>query len=355
MEWSLVSSLGTKVALARVEQLSPFPFDLVIKDFQIYPNLKSVVWAQEEPMNQGAWFYTSKRIESSLRHLGSPNGIERPIYVGRDVSATTAVGDKGLHDKELAQLLADAFNLESRENSYLAKYLSRRVQAEQQKQQQKQQRKQQQRKKEQLEQEEAAASRLVTALAGPRRLLLHFCQWQQQQQKRSGMHTARGCIYSAGARNMRTEHISARSCKVLVRREVLRLDDSSSGRKVDLVLLLPLFLPPLLLLRRGLPVFVRLKPRSRHQHHQQQSPTIIVIIHIDSSSSSSSAVIRISISSSRSITGSGTSSVSNRVSSGGRGDAWPVESRATWGERVAAETARRFLKFLSCAQMLPAC
>ncbi|KAL8453711.1 hypothetical protein Emed_000742 [Eimeria media] len=138
----------TKVALARVEQLSPFPFDLVIKDFQIYPNLKSVVWAQEEPMNQGAWFYTSKRIESSLRHLGSPNGIERPIYVGRDVSATTAVGDKGLHDKELAQLLADAFNLESRENSYLAKYLSRRVQAEQQKQQQKQQRKQQQRKKE---------------------------------------------------------------------------------------------------------------------------------------------------------------------------------------------------------------
>ena len=45
--------LGYKVALARVEQLSPFPFDLAIKDLQIYPNLKSVVWAQEEPMNQG--------------------------------------------------------------------------------------------------------------------------------------------------------------------------------------------------------------------------------------------------------------------------------------------------------------
>lgn len=44
---------GNKVALARVEQLSPFPFDLAIRDLQIYPNLRTVVWAQEEPMNQG--------------------------------------------------------------------------------------------------------------------------------------------------------------------------------------------------------------------------------------------------------------------------------------------------------------
>ncbi|XP_026194017.1 2-oxoglutarate dehydrogenase, mitochondrial-like, partial [Cyclospora cayetanensis] len=139
---------GGKVALARVEQLSPFPFDLAIKDLQIYPNLKSVVWAQEEPMNQGAWFYTSKRIESCLRHLGCPSHIERPLYVGRDVSATTAVGDKGLHDKELAQLLGDAFNLECRENSYLSKYLSRRVQAERRQQEQKQQQKQQQQREE---------------------------------------------------------------------------------------------------------------------------------------------------------------------------------------------------------------
>ncbi|CDJ60113.1 2-oxoglutarate dehydrogenase, mitochondrial, related, partial [Eimeria maxima] len=142
---------GNRVALARVEQLSPFPFDLAIRDIQRYPNLRSVVWAQEEPMNQGAWGYTSKRIESCLRHLGHPNKIERPVYVGRDVSATTAVGDKGLHDKELLQLLLDAFNLECTDNSYLSKYLSRRVQAEQQQQQQKQKRKQQ--RQQQQEQE----------------------------------------------------------------------------------------------------------------------------------------------------------------------------------------------------------
>lgn len=42
------------MAIARVEQLSPFPFDLLIEDLKKMPNLKSVVWAQEEPMNQGA-------------------------------------------------------------------------------------------------------------------------------------------------------------------------------------------------------------------------------------------------------------------------------------------------------------
>ncbi|PFH32870.1 putative 2-oxoglutarate dehydrogenase e1 component [Besnoitia besnoiti] len=115
---------GDKIAIARVEQLSPFPFDLFIQDLQRYPNLKSVVWAQEEPMNQGAWFYTSKRIESSLRHLGYPNEIRAPIYAGRDVCAATAVGDKKLHDEELAQLLDDALDLNRTTHSYLEKYIN---------------------------------------------------------------------------------------------------------------------------------------------------------------------------------------------------------------------------------------
>ncbi|KFG36609.1 putative 2-oxoglutarate dehydrogenase e1 component, mitochondrial precursor, partial [Toxoplasma gondii GAB2-2007-GAL-DOM2] len=114
---------GDKIAIARMEQLSPFPFDLFIEDLKRFPNLKSVVWAQEEPMNQGAWFYTSKRIESSLRHLNFPNGIRSPIYAGRDVCAATAVGDKKLHDQELAQLLQDALDINRTTHSYLEKYL----------------------------------------------------------------------------------------------------------------------------------------------------------------------------------------------------------------------------------------
>ncbi|PHJ20301.1 oxoglutarate dehydrogenase (succinyl-transferring) e1 component [Cystoisospora suis] len=113
---------GHKIAIARMEQLSPFPFDLFIENIQDYPNLKSIVWAQEEPMNQGAWFYTSKRIESSLKHLNYPNDIRSPIYAGRDVSAATATGDKKIHDAELAQLIEDALNLRRTTHSYLEKY-----------------------------------------------------------------------------------------------------------------------------------------------------------------------------------------------------------------------------------------
>eukprot|EP00922_Rhytidocystis_sp_ex-Travisia-forbesii_P059904 GHVS01088808.1.p1 GENE.GHVS01088808.1~~GHVS01088808.1.p1 ORF type:complete len:184 (+),score=4.24 GHVS01088808.1:35-553(+) len=113
----------TNCAIARVEQLSPFPYERFIDDLGLYPALNSVVWAQEEPMNAGPWFYTSKRIESSLRHLNYPNGINKPIYVGRDCNAATAVGDPRLHQQELNQLLNDAFDCSRTVHSYVEKYL----------------------------------------------------------------------------------------------------------------------------------------------------------------------------------------------------------------------------------------
>lgn len=111
------------VGVARVEQLSPFPFDRVIDDIRRYPNLRDVVWAQEEPMNAGPWPYTSKRIVTSLEHLERPNGISNPIYVGRDVSAAPAGGDAKVHQKELETILVEAFDLYRRTNSYLEKYV----------------------------------------------------------------------------------------------------------------------------------------------------------------------------------------------------------------------------------------
>jgi len=111
------------VAVSRVEQLSPFPFDSFIDDVKLYPNLESVVWAQEEPMNGGAWSYCSNRMASSLRFLGEPNGISRPIYVGRDVLAAPSVGDVKLHQDELDTLLHDAFDLTRTTNSYYEKYM----------------------------------------------------------------------------------------------------------------------------------------------------------------------------------------------------------------------------------------
>ncbi|CEM08891.1 unnamed protein product [Vitrella brassicaformis CCMP3155] len=113
------------IGISRVEQLSPFPFDSVINEIQKYPNLQDVVWAQEEPMNMGPWFYCSKRLESSLRYMGCPNGIQQPIYVGRDVSSSPAVGDARVHTEELNTILNDAFDLDHRVNSYYHSYIKK--------------------------------------------------------------------------------------------------------------------------------------------------------------------------------------------------------------------------------------
>jgi len=111
------------VHISRVEQLSPFPFDEVVDDLKRYPNLKSVVWAQEEPMNMGPWFYTGRRLETCLEYMKFPNDIHRPIYVGRDVAASPAVGDAKLHEKELNRLLTDAFDSSLTKNSYYNAYM----------------------------------------------------------------------------------------------------------------------------------------------------------------------------------------------------------------------------------------
>merc|ERR1711998_575954 len=54
-----------EMAICTVEQIAPFPFDLVKEQANLYPNA-DIVWAQEEPKNMGAWFYTKPRIETAL-------------------------------------------------------------------------------------------------------------------------------------------------------------------------------------------------------------------------------------------------------------------------------------------------
>jgi 2-oxoglutarate dehydrogenase E1 component len=94
------------VAIARVEQIAPFPFDRVAAEAKKYPNAQ-VVWVQEEPRNMGAWFYVAPRIETATRVL---NGKEqRPEYVGRRAEAAPAPGSAKIHDAEAAKFLAEAF------------------------------------------------------------------------------------------------------------------------------------------------------------------------------------------------------------------------------------------------------
>ncbi|MEI6417740.1 MAG: 2-oxoglutarate dehydrogenase E1 component, partial [Sphingomonadales bacterium] len=88
------------VYLLRVEQLYPFPADVVADYAAKFPNLETVVWAQEEPQNAGAWVFISPLIEQALDR--------RPIYAGRPAAASTATGLLKWHNAEQAKLVAEA-------------------------------------------------------------------------------------------------------------------------------------------------------------------------------------------------------------------------------------------------------
>ncbi len=88
------------VYLLRVEQLYPFPADVVIDYAARFPNLEEVVWAQEEPRNAGAWTFFAPLIEAALGR--------RPYYAGRAAAAATATGLLRRHNAEQAKLIAEA-------------------------------------------------------------------------------------------------------------------------------------------------------------------------------------------------------------------------------------------------------
>lgn len=95
-------NLIDSVAIARVEQISPFPFDLIKQECSKYPNA-DIVWAQEEHKNQGSWTYVQPRFHTVL------NGSKTVGYAGRPTAASTATGSKMQHLKELKALLDDSF------------------------------------------------------------------------------------------------------------------------------------------------------------------------------------------------------------------------------------------------------
>ena len=79
------------VAIARIEQLYPFPEELFKVEVARYPNLKEFIWCQEEPKNQGAWYNSNHHFEENL-----PEQIS-VIYAGREASAAPAVGNFRVH------------------------------------------------------------------------------------------------------------------------------------------------------------------------------------------------------------------------------------------------------------------
>ncbi len=93
------------VAIVRMEQLYPFPYDEITAVVKRYSNVNSIVWCQEEPRNQGAWRANRHRIERTL-----PDGMEVE-YAGRGPSASPAVGYNNIHIQQQKQLVQEALGL----------------------------------------------------------------------------------------------------------------------------------------------------------------------------------------------------------------------------------------------------
>jgi 2-oxoglutarate dehydrogenase E1 component len=91
------------VAIIRVEQLYPFPHKAFATEIRKYPNLVDVVWTQDEPQNQGAWFFVQHYIHENLSE-GQKLG-----YAGRTASASPAVGYSHLHQEQQKALVDAAF------------------------------------------------------------------------------------------------------------------------------------------------------------------------------------------------------------------------------------------------------
>jgi len=91
------------VAIVRVEQLYPFPHKAFAAELKKYPNATDVVWCQDEPQNQGAWFFIQHNIHENMLD-GQKLG-----YAGRAASASPAVGYAHLHQEQQKALVDAAF------------------------------------------------------------------------------------------------------------------------------------------------------------------------------------------------------------------------------------------------------
>ena len=90
------------IAIIRVEQFYPFPYDELRPALERYPATAEIFWVQEEPRNMGAWRFVQPRLRKIL-------GTGRaPVYVGRDTAASPATGSYKIHQQEHEKLIHEA-------------------------------------------------------------------------------------------------------------------------------------------------------------------------------------------------------------------------------------------------------
>jgi 2-oxoglutarate dehydrogenase E1 component len=92
-----------KTVIVRLEQLSPLPKEEIVKLFASYPNLRQVLWVQEEPQNMGAYTHVHRGIAAQL-----PKGIAEVGYIGRPYRSSPSEGYGAAHVLEQERIVKQA-------------------------------------------------------------------------------------------------------------------------------------------------------------------------------------------------------------------------------------------------------
>jgi 2-oxoglutarate dehydrogenase E1 component len=94
----------TTIAIARLEQFYPFPREAFAAELAKYPKATEIVWCQEEPRNQGAWYWIASR-----QHLDrSFNSKQKLLLVSRQASPSPAAGYYSKHNAQQKALIESA-------------------------------------------------------------------------------------------------------------------------------------------------------------------------------------------------------------------------------------------------------
>lgn len=91
------------IAIIRIEQLYPFPYSDIQVILKCYTHVKNFIWCQEEPKNQGAWYYIYHCFYDNVKIILN--------YIGRPDSAAPAVGRFSMHQVQQKKIIKDALNL----------------------------------------------------------------------------------------------------------------------------------------------------------------------------------------------------------------------------------------------------
>jgi 2-oxoglutarate dehydrogenase E1 component len=100
----------TDIALVRLEQLYPFPDVELEEVLKTYANIKDIIWCQEEPMNQGAWYSSQHHMRHAIQRTHPQLHLS---YIGRESSAAPAAGYMSVHLEEQKKFIDEALSFES--------------------------------------------------------------------------------------------------------------------------------------------------------------------------------------------------------------------------------------------------